>query len=91
MYQPGKRLDVYKDDKTHPILAVAGNYSGQNWRLTPCGDGTYKLWNRYSKENLHLYMKEAGSLYLRLASGDSPTKHWLISPVRDITEPDFLT
>ena len=90
MYQPGKRLDVYGDDKTRPHLADAGNYSGQNWKLSPWGDGTYRLTNQYSEDDLHLDMKDDGSLDLHLAPGDSPTQHWVMAAIRNITEPEFL-
>lgn len=89
-----KCLDVYGDDKTRPHLAEEGNYSGQKWRIVPwfrdgTWDGTYKLWNTYSGEDMFLDTY-SGSRRLYMGEGDQTGKHWTIEPIGPITSEDYL-
>lgn len=89
-----KTLDVYGDDKTTPHLADEGNYSGQKWKIVPwmrCGewDGTYKLWNTYSGEDMFLDTY-SGTRQPFMGVGNHTGKHWTITPIRPITTEEFM-
>ncbi|KAF1953682.1 M6 metalloprotease [Byssothecium circinans] len=86
-----RRLDVYGNDMRKPVLQPAGWYSGQYWTITGWGDGTYNLSNAYGGPNLVLDTKEGGpSVWLNDKNTGRPTERWTITPIRDITENQFL-
>ena len=88
LYQgPDFRLDVYGNDKTKPHLGISGNYSGQKWTMAKWEDGTYKLSNDYSGEDLHL---DGDPSTMSVTSGGSPTQHWQLTTIKPITEPAFV-
>jgi len=77
---PGKRLDVYGNDKTMPHLGGAGNFSGQVWTIAPWGDGTWQLTNQYSGSGLHLDVY-SGTLVPFMGNGDHSGQHWAFTPL----------
>ena len=89
-----KCMDIYRVDKTKPHLADEGNYSGQKWRIVPWlkngnWDGTYKLWNTYSGDEMFLDTKENSRMPF-LRDGNHSGMHWTIEPIRPITSEEHL-
>jgi hypothetical protein len=56
------------------------------WRVSKWADGTFKLTNDYSGEDLRLEGRSNG---VRLAEGDELTQRWHIKTIRSITESEF--
>ncbi|KAF4207317.1 hypothetical protein CNMCM8927_003591 [Aspergillus lentulus] len=88
-------LDVYGNDKRRPHLAPASNSSGQQWRITSRGDGTWSFTNSYSGPDLLLergVINTDGSARLSLNEKQeaSLTQRWWFLGIRLITEKEFL-
>jgi immune inhibitor A len=87
----GMQLDVYGDDKTKPHLAPAGDFSGQYWQIKAWGDDSFHLSNAYSGPELYFDTMEGGTtVALNSIDIGRPTQRWTITPIRAITEPEFL-
>jgi hypothetical protein len=68
-------LDVVNDGtNTTPCLAPAGGFSGQNWRLTPRPDATYRLVNDFTGPDSSLGT-DAGTDDPVLGPGDHSGQH----------------
>lgn len=73
-----RSLDVVNDNGTSSTglhFAATGPYTGQFWRLDSWGDGTYRLSNNFTGEQMHLDTY-SDTLQLFLASGDYTGQHW---------------
>lgn len=87
-------LDVFGNDKTKLRLAKAGNFSGQKWMIVPWAsegewDRTFKLMNEFSGVELSMDGSFNGA-QMSMRAGDRRGQHWTITPIRLITEPQFL-
>jgi hypothetical protein len=84
-----KCLDVYGDDKTTPHLAIAGNYTGQQWHIQLDNDGSCMLTNDYCGTGLVLAADLHGSRVYMADAVSSHAGNWVLEPLKTITENGF--
>ncbi|KAF2016667.1 M6 metalloprotease [Aaosphaeria arxii CBS 175.79] len=85
-----RRLDVYGDDKTKPVVGDAAGSWGEYWTIKPWGDGTWYFWNGYSGQNLYLDTMEGSErVALNGRNEGRPTQRWTAKAIRQITETGF--
>lgn len=74
----GYSLDVWNDNgvsSTDLRLRETGNYSGQQWTITPWGDGSFRLSNNYTGPDKH-FDTYADTLTAFLGIGNASGQHW---------------
>jgi hypothetical protein len=87
----GKSLDVLNDGKNNQLqLADSGNFSGQNWKITPLGNGYYRLTTLWLGEGRSLDVVNDGkNNQPQLAqTGDFSGQYWKIT---DLSESATVT
>ena len=75
-----RSVDLLNDrgiNSRHVLLSNTGHYSGQYWTVTKWDDGSYRLHNQFTGQNMSLAAKEG----LTVDEGDREDQHWCLTKV----------
>lgn len=78
----GRSLDTYSSGENKPFMGRTGNYSGQFWKFTPNGDGSFRITNAFLGEgrSLDTYSNENNQPFMG-QTGNYSGQRWYLTPV----------
>lgn len=78
----GADLSMDQDPVTkQPLMSASGNYTGQFWKLTPWGDGTFRATTLFTGDQLSLSVTKDTKQPCMAASANDNEQHWQLLPL----------